>query len=114
MRCLLPEPKDLGESERFLGTNEWRDFGFEFRVPESCALQQVRLVIAGIGPAEQKATGDAWFDRMVVRRAQGLVQRPDAATDGNPNVTKHASDSMPAPKPKSGSRHATASVDDNP
>lgn len=38
VRCLLPKTEDLGESERFLGANKRRIFGFEFRVPDTCTL----------------------------------------------------------------------------
>jgi hypothetical protein len=68
LRCLVPEANDLGESERFLGSNDWREFGFEFEVPESCRLQEIRLESAGRRPFEHKIDGGAWFDRLAIRR----------------------------------------------
>jgi len=68
IRCLLPRPEDLGESERFLGANEWRDFGFEFQVPETCRLQEIQLVSVGrISGDDWQITGEAWFDRLTIR-----------------------------------------------
>lgn len=78
VRCLLPEVKDLGESERFLGSNEWRDFGFELQVPESCGLQELRLESAGRRPIEYKISGGAWFDRLAIRRLPALVSPVDS------------------------------------
>jgi hypothetical protein len=80
LRCLLPEAMDLAESERFLGANEWRDFGVEFQVPESCVLQEIRLVSAGKRPFEHKIAGGAWFDRMAIRKLPG--PEPAAVTSG--------------------------------
>lgn len=77
LRCLAPEATNLGESERFLGSNEWRDFGFEFQVPESCGLQEIRLESAGRRAFEHKISGGAWFDRMAIRR----LPNPAAAAD---------------------------------
>lgn len=68
LRCVLPGRQDLGESERFLGGNPWRDFSFDFQVPDSCRLQELRLVSAGKRPFEHAITGGAWFDRMAIRR----------------------------------------------
>jgi hypothetical protein len=67
VRCLLPEAMDLGESERFLGANEWRDFSFHLEVPTECQLQELRLVSAGKRGFEHEMTGGAWFDRLVIR-----------------------------------------------
>ena len=68
VRCLLPEVEQIGESERFLGANQWRGFGFEFEVEESCGLQEIRLVSAGKRAFEYEITGGAWFDGMAIRR----------------------------------------------
>jgi len=72
IRCLLPQPEDLGESERFLGANEWRDFRFEFQVPETCTLPEIHLVSEG----QHKITGDAWFDRMAIHERPPPVKVP--------------------------------------
>lgn len=68
LRCSLPAPQDLGESERFLGANPWRDFGFDLQVPEDCRLQELRLVSAGQRPFEHRISGGIWFDRLAIRR----------------------------------------------
>ncbi len=71
LRCLQPEAKDLGESERFLGSNQWRDFGFEFDIPPDCRLQEIRLLSAGKRDFEHKITGGAWFDRIAIVKIAG-------------------------------------------
>jgi len=68
VRCRLPESRDLGASERFLGTNPWRDFGFDVEVPADCSLAEIRLVSVGERSFEQEITGSAWFDRMAIRK----------------------------------------------
>ena len=78
LRCLMPESAILGESERFLGSNEWRDFGFEFEVSEVCRMQEIRLESAGKRPFEHKMDGGAWFDRLAIRR----ISIPTASVDG--------------------------------
>jgi tetratricopeptide (TPR) repeat protein len=102
LRCLLPEPMDLGETERFLGSNEWRDFGLEFPIPAGCVLQEIRLVSAGERPFEHQISGGAWFDRMAIRR---LPTRPPSALPGparveGPHETGAASPAAPAPARK--------------
>ena len=94
LRCLMFEARDLGESERFLGSNEWRDFGVEFEVPNSCVLQEIRLVSAGERPVEYKITGGAWFDRMAIRRV------PAQEPTGDSNAAGAATPTAPAPGPK--------------
>jgi tetratricopeptide (TPR) repeat protein len=91
VRCVLPETQDLGETERFLGTNQWRDFDIEFRVPLDCGLQEIRLESTGKRAFEHRITGGAWFDRMAVRKTPDLakVERIETASP---------SDSDPAPK----------------
>ncbi|MCB2263298.1 MAG: hypothetical protein LGR52_10235 [Candidatus Thiosymbion ectosymbiont of Robbea hypermnestra] len=74
VRCLRPDAQTLGESERFLGANEWRDFGFEFQVADACTLQEIRLVSAGKNPREYRITGDAWFDRLVIGKQSEPAQ----------------------------------------
>jgi len=57
VRCLRPKAETLGESERFLGANPWRNFGFEFPVANSCTLH--RLVSAEKYPLEHVVMGRA-------------------------------------------------------
>lgn len=68
VRCRLSETRDLGVSERFLGTNPWRDFGFDFDVPAGCPLVELRLVSVGERSFEREIAGGAWFDRLAVRK----------------------------------------------
>jgi tetratricopeptide (TPR) repeat protein len=82
VRCLLPENGALGASERFLGANEWRDFAFDFEVPESCALQELRLASAGERELEQRVTGGAWFDRLAIRRINDRARAPASGAAG--------------------------------
>lgn len=82
-RCLQPEVAELGESERFLGSNQWRDFAFEFQIPDSCRLQEIRLVSAGRRSFEYRISGGAWFDQMAIRRIPALTRAADTVR-GNP------------------------------
>jgi len=84
LRCLLPQVAELAESERFLGSNEWRDFTVEFQVPDTCTLQEIRLVSASERPFEQKITGGAWFDRMSIRNAPSAAPAPTPAPIADP------------------------------
>ena len=84
LRCLQPEVKDLGESERFLGSNQWRDFGFDFQVPESCRLQEIQLVSAGKRDFEHTMTGGAWFDRLAIRKLPTLTPAADGSSADAP------------------------------
>jgi hypothetical protein len=68
VRCLLPEENLLGESDRFLGSSEWREFSFSFRVPSDCASEEIRLVSAGSRSFEYKITGGIWFDDLSMRK----------------------------------------------
>jgi tetratricopeptide (TPR) repeat protein len=80
VRCLLPNREDLGESERFLGSSEWREFSFEVRVPQECAAQQIRLVSAGKREFEHKINGAAWFDGMSMRRVPAPIIQAGSST----------------------------------
>ncbi len=57
VRCVLPESQDLGETERFLGTNQWRDFDVKFEIPQGCGLQAIRLESAGKRAFEHRIIG---------------------------------------------------------
>ncbi|MCG6861954.1 MAG: tetratricopeptide repeat protein [Chromatiaceae bacterium] len=95
-RCLGPEVKDLGESDRFLGSNEWREFAFEFDVPASCSLQEIRLVSAGERAYEYKINGDAWFDRLAVRKIAKLTRAPNTELQIPADETGTGADSNPS------------------
>ncbi|MBK5965660.1 hypothetical protein CCR95_16610 [Thiocystis minor] len=68
IQCTTPSVNTLGNSERFLGSGDWRTFTVEFQVPDTCTAQEIRLVSAGSKAFEHKITGGAWFDAMVLRR----------------------------------------------
>ena len=67
--CLLPTQRQLGESDRLLGSDEWTQFSFDFEVPLSCTYQELRLVSAGTRAFELKISGDIWFDNLSITRA---------------------------------------------
>ncbi|MEY6431478.1 hypothetical protein ABC977_03545 [Thioalkalicoccus limnaeus] len=70
--CVQPSRTRLGESERFLGSGDWRTFSFELAVPDGCGLQEIRLVSTGRRPFEHRLDGDVWFDGMSLRRVSQL------------------------------------------
>ena len=85
VRCMLPEKTELGASERFLGANEWRDFQFEFKVPDSCVLQELGLVSAGAQRFEQRLSGGAWFDRLAIQKLRDQKSAPAAQNRPKPS-----------------------------
>lgn len=57
----------LAASERFVGSDQWRRFSFTFTVPErDCAVQVIRLELAGRVPLDFEAKGSVWFDDLSV------------------------------------------------
>jgi hypothetical protein len=60
----------LGESERFSGRREWREFVVSFEVPASaeCAGQWLTLGLPARIPAEQRIGGIAWFDDLRIKK----------------------------------------------
>ena len=103
VRCLLSKKEDLGESERFLGSNEWREFEFEFEVPASCVLQEIRLVSAGQRAFEHKITGDAWFDRLSIA--------PNIELKGATNDRATPETAAPTPEAETGPADVVADPD---
>jgi tetratricopeptide (TPR) repeat protein len=66
--CLDGE-EPLGRSERFVGTDQWRRFSFNFTVPDNgCAVQMIRLELAGRVPLDFEAKGSVWFDDLSVEQ----------------------------------------------
>lgn len=56
---------DLAMSERFLGSDDWREFSVNFRVPEkACPVQSLKLAVIGRQTDELKTEGELWFDDM--------------------------------------------------
>lgn len=63
----------IGEGQMILGSfPEWRNFEFDFVVPEKkCVAQAAQLVLSGQTAAEQLISGAIWFDEMsIVRRSE--------------------------------------------
>jgi tetratricopeptide (TPR) repeat protein len=67
LSCADGDHEILAASERFLGADQWRDFAMDFTVPEAeCAGQRLHLQAAGRYPQHLVATGEIWFDGMVI------------------------------------------------
>lgn len=78
--CQSGEIRNLGESERFLGSSEWRDFRFEVQVPEDCPIHELRLMTAGRRDFEHKISGGIWFDKLAIRKLRAEEVPPMAAS----------------------------------
>lgn len=66
LRCVAEGPP-LAESERFLGSDEWRTFTVEFAVPEKgCPAQVLRLQLEGRAELDFEAQGGIWFDDLSI------------------------------------------------
>jgi hypothetical protein len=61
----------LARSETVRGTDHWRHFSVSFAVPaKDCAVQTIRLELAGRSPLDFEAKGTVWFDDMSINRRQ--------------------------------------------
>jgi len=70
VRC-APEDPLLAESERFLGSDEWRAFVVEFVVPASgCLMQVLRLELDGRVELDFEVDGGVWFDDLSAVRLE--------------------------------------------
>jgi hypothetical protein len=58
----------LANSERFLGSSEWRAFSFELTVAAECRGQILQLEPVGVEESAAYLTGAAWFDDLALRR----------------------------------------------
>jgi hypothetical protein len=69
LRCAGDTDIVLGESNRLLGSGEWRTITFRFAVPESsqCSGQLLRLESTGQTSYDHKLKGEIWFDRLAIR-----------------------------------------------
>lgn len=70
--CSTGEGGVLGESELILGSGDWRRFGFQVTVPESCRGQVLRLYSAGNREVDHELQGGIWFDDLRIRRLGDL------------------------------------------
>ena len=68
VQCASEERIDvLGESERFLGSSEWRRFAFEVDVPPGCLGERLLLEPVGLGEGTTFLSGSVWFDDLALR-----------------------------------------------
>jgi len=61
--------KAIAHSERFIGTDHWQHFTTQFKVPtQGCAVQMIRLELAGRSALDYEAKGAVWFDDLSIAR----------------------------------------------
>jgi hypothetical protein len=78
VQCSGPETAELGFSDRFLGTSEWRRADFRFTVPPMrCEGQTLRLKSGGKRLFDHKLAGEVWFDRVGIKRVRGIKLIPE-------------------------------------
>lgn len=59
----------LAHSERFNGTDHWQHFATQFQIPpRGCAVQMLRLELAGRSALDYEAKGVIWFDDLSIVR----------------------------------------------
>jgi len=69
--------KAVAHSERFTGTDHWQHFTAQFQVPEKdCAVQMLRLELAGRSALDYEAKGAIWFDELSIARQKVDRFRP--------------------------------------
>lgn len=57
----------LAESQRFLGSDQWRIFAVDFVVPEAeCPAQVLRLQLEGRAALDFEIEGEIWFDDLTI------------------------------------------------
>jgi tetratricopeptide (TPR) repeat protein len=67
----LSQNEPQAKSERFLGSDQWRHFAFQFRIPPAgCEVQDVRLKLAGQVALDYEAKGNIWFDDLSIERLE--------------------------------------------
>jgi hypothetical protein len=61
--------KAVAHSERFNGTDHWQHFATQFQIPpRDCAVQMLRLELAGRSVLDYEAKGSIWFDDLSITR----------------------------------------------
>ena len=61
--------RPIASSEALVGTAPWREFAFDFGVPDTaCTAQWLRLRLPARIPAEQRIEGAIWFDQLRILR----------------------------------------------
>ena len=66
VQCPTGTPEPLGATERFLGSDQWRQFSLDFQVPGDCPVQDLRL--ASAGRMAGRLSGTVWFDALTIER----------------------------------------------
>ncbi len=67
----------MAHSERFAGTDHWQHFTAQFQVPaRDCAVQMLRLELAGRSALDYEAKGAIWFDDLSIARQKVDRFRP--------------------------------------
>lgn len=67
-------PTAIATSQPFSGSHRWRNFSLQFKVPsEECAIQQLRLELAGSSNADYEARGTIWFDDIDIAQFYGTA-----------------------------------------
>lgn len=61
--------KALAHSERFTGTDHWQHFSAQLQIQaQDCAVQMLRLELAGRSALDYEAKGAIWFDDLSIAR----------------------------------------------
>ena len=83
VRCRAPDKAQLGESGRLFPAEAWTPFRFEFEVPDSCLMQELRLVsVDASGMEKSPIDGELWFDALSIRGLDGLSPLGRAKIEG--------------------------------
>ena len=79
LSCKSAERPLLGSGPALRGTAPWRNYSFEFQVPDNCPAQRLALRLQARAPGEQQIAGVAWFDDVRIDPLGPLApSRPDA------------------------------------
>jgi len=83
LSCAVGDQQILASSERFLGADQWREFSVDFTVPAlDCGGQRLHLEVAGRYPQELTASGEVWFDDLVIELRRDSSLAHQAASRG--------------------------------
>lgn len=64
----------LGESEKFLGSGDWRKFEFELVVPIECKGQILQLYSVGNRSVDYEIRGEIWFDDLHIQLTRQIAE----------------------------------------
>lgn len=65
--CADGDKVALADTERFVGTNQWRSFSTWFTVPAGqCTGQRLHLRVKALLPRDFRINGEAWFDDLAI------------------------------------------------